>query len=78
MASEKIRLRWLITLSDSLETLIIPVSLFGIFQLSYIVFNSKFLWIYAVMVVLTWIMLAFPFLVIIHVEASSKKGTIKK
>lgn len=75
--AKKIKLRWIITLSDLTETLVLPISLFGLFQMQYVTFLPQFIWIYILMVIFCGIIITFPFTVILFVQTSSKKG-IKK
>lgn len=60
--AEKIKIRWVITLSEMLETLVIPISLFFVFQIAYTVPTTIYIWVYALGYLLFLFILTFPFI----------------
>lgn len=61
LLAQKIRIRWVITLSEMLETLVIPASLFFMFLLAYTIPSGAYFWVYLLGYLLCLFLLLFPF-----------------
>lgn len=61
-----------------IETLVVPTSLFFVFQLQYILMNFAYSWIYFLSLLITAIVMVFPFIVIIYVENCKKTNKIQR
>ena len=64
--SEKLRVRALITISDLVETMIIPIMVFAHFQFSIVYYRLDIIWIYAMAMGMVFLILFIPFLMIAH------------
>ncbi len=66
--SEKLRLRKLITFSDLLQSMILPIIVYGNFQLLRVHYRMDILWIYLFTTVLFFAVLFIPFFIITYVN----------
>lgn len=75
--SEKLRVRALITFSDLVETMIVPVMVFAHFQLSIVYYRADVLWMYVMTMAMVFVILFIPFFVIAHVHINRHNKLMK-
>lgn len=72
--SQKMKIRFIISFSDLLESIIIPTSLFAMFQLAYITWQPRYVWIYAFMYIIVMLLFLFPFYTVTHVATKMRRA----
>ena len=71
--SEKLRVRFPITVSDMIESMILPAILYAFFQNSYQILSPKFTWIYFLQTAITVAIIVCPFLMLAYFLNKYKK-----
>jgi hypothetical protein len=61
--SEKLRIRKLITLSDLMETIVLPVIVFTQFQFTRMLYKAEYVWVYLLMFSVNFYVLSLPFII---------------
>jgi len=74
--AEKIRMKWLINLSEIVESLVIPFVFFGVSQVLFILLYDVLWWVYVLCCCFLFVLLLFPFMMLIYSSKIRKNANV--